>query len=82
MVAVSRGPHKNVTCREEYRLVRNRYRSAIDEAKTEYHSGKIQECAGDQKKLFEIIKPLTQPLQREQYPDSCLNESIMSSLER
>ena len=53
------------TFREEYRLVRNRYRSAIDEAKTEYYSGKVQECAGDQKKLFEIIKSLTKPLQQE-----------------
>ena len=52
------------------KLVRNRYRSAIDEAKTEYYSGKVQECAGDQKKLFEIIKSLTKPLQQEQYPDS------------
>ena len=63
-------PIKNGTCREEYRLVRNGYRSAIDEAKTEYYSGKVQECAGDQKKLFEIIKSLTKPLQQEQYPDS------------
>ena len=46
MVEAQRWPHKNVTCREEYRLVRNRYRSAIDEAKTEYYSGKVQECAG------------------------------------
>ena len=50
--------------------MRNRYRSAIDEAKTEYYSGKVQECAWDQKKLFEIIKLLTKPLQQEQYPDS------------
>ena len=70
VVAAQRWPHKNVTFREEYRLVRNRYRSAIDEAKTEYYSGKVQECAGDQKKLFEIIKSLTKPLQQEQYPDS------------
>ena len=63
-------PIKNVTFREEYRLVRNRYRSAIDEAKTEYYSGKVQECTGDQKKLFEIIKSLTKPLQQQQYPDS------------
>ena len=63
-------PIKNVTFREEYRLVRNRYISAIDEAKTEYYSGKVQECAQDQKKLFEIIKSLTKPLQQEQYPDS------------
>ena len=38
-----RWPHKNVTCREEYRLVRNKYRSAIDEAKTGYYSGKVQD---------------------------------------
>ena len=63
-------PIKNVTCREEYRLVRNKYRSATDEAKTEYYSGKVQECAGDQKKLFEINKSLTKPLQQEQYPES------------
>ena len=63
-------PIKNVTCREEYRLVRNRYRSATDKAKTEYYSAKVQECAGDQKKLFEIIQSLTKPLQQEQYPDS------------
>ena len=69
MVAAQRWSHKNVTCREEYRLVRNRYRSAIDEAKTEHYSGKVQECAGDQKKLFEIIKSLTKPLQHKQYPD-------------
>ena len=62
-------PIKHVTCREEYRLVRNRYRSAIDEAKTEYYSGKVQECAGDQNKIFEIIKSLTKPLQQEQYLD-------------
>ena len=43
---------KNVTFREEYQLVRNRCRSAIGGAKTEYYSGKIQECAGDQKKLI------------------------------
>ena len=65
-----RDPIKNVTCRDEYRFVHNRYRSAIDEAKTEYYSGNVQECAGDQKKLFEIIKSLTKPLQQEQYPDS------------
>ena len=47
----------------------NRYRSAIDEAKTEYYSGNFQECAEDQKKLFEIIKSLTKPLQQEQYTD-------------
>ena len=35
-------PIKNVTCREEYRLVCNRYRSATDEAKTEYYSGKFR----------------------------------------
>ena len=63
-------PIKNVTFGEEYRLVRNRFRSVIDEAKTEYYSGKVQECAGDQKKLFEIIKSLTKPLQQEKYPDS------------
>ena len=50
--------------------MRNRYRSAIDEAKTEHYSGKVQECAGDQKKLFEIIKSLPKPLRQEQYPDS------------
>ena len=50
--------------------MRNRYRSAIDEAKTGYYVGKVQECAGDQKKLFEIIKSLTKPLKQEQYPDS------------
>ena len=49
--------------------MRNRYRSAIDEAKTEYYSGTVQECAGDQKKLFEIIESLTKPLQQEQYPN-------------
>ena len=38
--------------------------------KTEYYSWKVQEYAGDQKKLFEIIKSLTKPLQQEQYPDS------------
>ena len=30
----------------------------IDEARMEYYSEKVQECAGDQKKLFEIIKSL------------------------
>ena len=63
-------PIKNVTCREEYRVVHNRYRSAIDEAKTEYYFGKVQECAGDQKKLFNTIKSLTKALQQEQCPDS------------
>ena len=63
-------PTKNVTCREEYRLMCNRYRSAINEAKAEYYSGKVQECAGDQKKLFKIIKFLTKSLQQEQCLDS------------
>ena len=70
VVAAQRWPHKNVTCREEYRLVRNRCRSAIDEAKTEYYSGKVQECAGYKKKLFEIIKSPTKQLQQKHYPDS------------
>ena len=38
--------------------------------KNECYSGKVQGCARDQKKLFEIIKSLTKPLQQEQYPDS------------
>ena len=63
-------PINNVICREEYRLVCNRYRSAIDKAKTEYHSGKVQECAGDPKKLLEIIKFLTKPVQQKEYPNS------------
>ena len=48
----------------------NRYRSAIDEAQTEHYSGKVQQCAGDQKKLFEIIQSLTKSIHQEQYPDS------------
>ena len=48
----------NATYREECRLVRNRYRSPIDKAKTEYYSGKVQECTGDQEKLFESLNPL------------------------
>ena len=70
MVAAQRWPHKNMPCREEYRLVRNRYTATIDEAKKEYYSEKVQDCAGDQKKPFEIIKSLTKALQQEQYPDS------------
>ena len=50
--------------------MRNRYISATDEAKAEYCSGKVQECAGDQNKLLEIIKSLTKLLQQKQYPDS------------
>ena len=50
--------------------MRNRYRSTIDEAKTGYYSGKVQESAGHLKKLLEIIKSLTKPLQQEQYPNS------------
>ena len=65
MVAAQMWPYKNVTYGEHYRLVRERYRSAIDEAKTAYCSAKVQECAGDQKLFFEIIKSLTKPLQQE-----------------
>ena len=61
-------PIKYVTCREEYRLVRNRYRSAIDEAKTEYYSGKVKECVGDQNKLFEIIKSRTNHYNKSNIP--------------
>ena len=58
-----------LTHREEYKSVRKRYRSAIDELKKEYNSGIFQECVGDQKKRFEIIKYPTKPLQ-EQYRHS------------
>ena len=63
-------PKKSTTYREEYQTVRNLYRSAIDEAKTGYYSSKVQESAGDQKKLFVPIHSLTKPQQEENFPDS------------
>ena len=46
----------------------------IDEVKTKYYPGKIQECAWDQKTSFEIIKSLTK---QEHYPDSdCLKDLV------
>ena len=48
MVATRLWPHMNITYREEIKQLRNMYRSANNEAKTEYYAGKIQECAADE----------------------------------
>ena len=63
-------PIKSVTYKEEYNHSRNKYRSASEAAKTDSYSNQVQKCAGDQKKLFSLIKSLTKPLQQQQYPDS------------
>ena len=63
-------PIKSVTYKDEYKLARNEYRSAINKAKTDYFSDKVLQCQGDQKKLFALIKSLSKPMQQEQYPDS------------
>jgi hypothetical protein len=66
----SRDPIKSVTYKEEYNHSRNQYSSALETAKTECYSNQVQMCAGDQKKLFSLIKSLTKPQQQEQYPDA------------
>ena len=70
MVAAQRWPHEHVTCREEYKLVRNRYRSTIDEAKTEYYSGKFRNVLEIKRNSSKSVKSFTKPLQQEQCPDT------------
>ena len=57
VIVVQRWSHKNVTYKEQNRLVCNRHRSAIDEAKMEYYSGKVQECAEDQRNSSKSLNP-------------------------
>ena len=63
-------PIKNVEYRETFQALRNECRAAVDDAKLNYYSDKVQQCAGDQKKLFALITSLKKPLQSEQYPSS------------
>ena len=41
---------------------------------------RLQECAGDQKKFFQIIKSIIKQLQQEQYPDSDSLKDLLDAL--
>ena len=46
----------------------------MDKSRTEFFSGRIAECTGDQKKLFNEIKTLMKPTEITSYPD---HESLL-----
>ena len=62
-------PTMSETYKKQYNQARNEYRAAIEKTKTEYYSDQVQKCAGDQKKLFALIRSISKPQEQEQYPD-------------
>ena len=48
----------------------------INMAKQQYHFDKINECQGDQRKLFELIKSLSKAKEKIQYPASASKEKL------
>jgi hypothetical protein len=55
--------------RNEFKKCRNECRQAMDAARSEHFSSKVLECAGDQKKLFNLINTLMSPPKCTVYPE-------------
>ncbi len=53
----------------DFKKARNVYCNAIESARCQYHSEKIEACAGDQKKLFQLVSFLTGDSKESPLPD-------------
>ena len=59
-----------------FKLKRNEFIHELNMAKQQYYSDKINECQGDQRKLFELIKSLSKAKEKIQYPASASREKL------
>ena len=59
-----------------FKLKRNEFIHKLNMAKQQYYSDKINECQGDQRKLFELIKSLSKAKEKIQYPVSASREKL------
>ena len=53
----------------DFKKSRNAYCNTIESARCQYHSDKIEACAGDQKKLFQLVSFLTGDNKESPLPD-------------
>eukprot|EP00112_Aurelia_sp_Birch-Aquarium-sp1_P002816 Seg1312.2 transcript_id=Seg1312.2/GoldUCD/mRNA.D3Y31 product="hypothetical protein" protein_id=Seg1312.2/GoldUCD/D3Y31 len=59
-----------------FKSKRNEFIHKLDIAKQQYYSDKIKESQGDQRKLFELIKSLSRPKEKIQYPASASKKKL------